>query len=264
MVLVVKCLICSKELAYTQSDPSELISHVKSEHPLVNQRTTRKATKKDKIDLRQSLDLNAKSFKELIDREIQTDINWKDFYKMNPQPTSSKQSSSTNRSSASESVTVSKISSPRGSDSRRKSNESTPLKPQSQRRESVELKVGKNAKVLYSRGSNDSNRNFEKHVKFYKTSIETWRPVGDQKINCPRCKSIKRPIVRTHKERKTESSFMSTLFMTCWPCCFSPCMFPEPSHENLHCPVCDFHLGIYDHNLKTVVSNPRLSRDLFH
>lgn len=32
MVLVVKCLICNKELTYTQGDPSILVTHFKFEH----------------------------------------------------------------------------------------------------------------------------------------------------------------------------------------------------------------------------------------
>lgn len=33
MVLVVKCLICNKELTYTKGNPCELITHMKIEHP---------------------------------------------------------------------------------------------------------------------------------------------------------------------------------------------------------------------------------------
>lgn len=36
MVLVVKCLICKKELTYAKGDPSPLVTHVKFEHPELN------------------------------------------------------------------------------------------------------------------------------------------------------------------------------------------------------------------------------------
>jgi hypothetical protein len=38
MVLVVKCLICNKELTYTKGNPSELITHLKFEHPSLRQK----------------------------------------------------------------------------------------------------------------------------------------------------------------------------------------------------------------------------------
>lgn len=94
--------------------------------------------------------------------------------------------------------------------------------------------------------------------KFYKTSIEKWRPVGDNKISCPRCQSLRRPTVRTQRQHITNSSLVSTFLMSCWPLCFSPCYLPEPKYENLYCPVCNYHLGVFDHQNKTVRSNPNL------
>lgn len=35
MVLVVKCLICQKELTYTKGNPSPLVAHVKFDHPKI-------------------------------------------------------------------------------------------------------------------------------------------------------------------------------------------------------------------------------------
>lgn len=97
--------------------------------------------------------------------------------------------------------------------------------------------------------------------KFYKTSIERWKPVGDEKINCPRCFAFKRPTVRTQRQHVTDSSIVSSFLMTCWPLCFSPCYLPSPKYENLFCPVCNFHLGIFDHQKKIVISNPNLVQD---
>lgn len=97
--------------------------------------------------------------------------------------------------------------------------------------------------------------------KFYKTSIERWKPVGDEKINCPRCFAFKRPTVRTQRQHVTDSSVVSSFFMTCWPLCFSPCYLPTPKYENLFCPVCNYHLGIFDHQKKIVISNPNLVQD---
>lgn len=88
MVLVVKCLICNKELSYSHCDPSELILHVKTEHPLVGQRvrkaeeSRRESKEKTRNDLQHSLKRNSDSLRSLIDKEIQTEIDWKYFRKM--------------------------------------------------------------------------------------------------------------------------------------------------------------------------------------
>jgi BED zinc finger len=88
MVLVVKCLICNKELNYTHSDPSELIQHVKTEHPLVgakerkSEQSRRESKEKAANDLKHSLKRNSDSLRSLIDKEIQTEIDWKYFQKM--------------------------------------------------------------------------------------------------------------------------------------------------------------------------------------
>lgn len=76
MVLVVKCLICGKELNYSQSDPTELIQHVKTEHPL---KKKSKADQQERVknDLSQSLKRNSVSLKHLIDKEIQTEVDQK-------------------------------------------------------------------------------------------------------------------------------------------------------------------------------------------
>jgi hypothetical protein len=48
MVLVVKCLICQKELTYTKGDPSPLVAHVKFEHPNLNKKSTVETKKVDR------------------------------------------------------------------------------------------------------------------------------------------------------------------------------------------------------------------------
>lgn len=282
MVLVVRCLICGKELPYAQSDPSELINHVKTEHPLAGQRTrnsqsdksTRKTIEKD---LRQSLDLNSETFGKLIDKEIQTDIRWNDFFKMSRANSraNSQSSDSKRRSTSDDSVllvqrhslpTKTHSSPAKIVDNKTRFSELTPLKSKPWAESTRINGSGEDVKVLYEKKAKadqppSSNRKPRNSARFYKTSIEKWRPVGDEKIHCPRCRSFKRPIVRTHRERTTESSFLSTIFMTCWPCCLSPCIFPEPTHENLHCPICDYRLGIFDHVLKVVKSNPEITEE---
>jgi hypothetical protein len=116
----------------------------------------------------------------------------------------------------------------------------------------------------YADESNERQKllNGKRHSKkFYKTSIERWRPVADEKINCPRCFAFKRPTVRTQRQNVTDSSVVSSFLMTCWPLCFSPCYLPTPKYENLFCPVCNYHLGIFDHQRKIVISNPNLVQD---
>lgn len=299
MVLVVRCLICGRELPYSQSDPSELIQHVKTAHPLADKRsrTTHDSPKKKvEKDLRQSLDLNSEAFRKLIDKEIQTEVRWNDLFKMSradsPNVTP-RSSDSRRRSSSNDSVLVTQRlslptktnSSPaKITDNKARFSELTPLKSKPPG-ESARIKnLGKDVKVLYEKKPGEdqkqrlsedqqqkaggdqptsSGRKRSNHsARFYKTSIEKWQPVGDEKIHCPRCRSFKRPIVRTHRERTTESSFLSTIFMTCWPCCLSPCLFPEPSHENLHCPVCNYPLGVFDHVLKVVKSNPNIEEEI--
>lgn len=72
MVLVVKCLICQKELTYSQSNPVELIEHMKLDHPL---------TRKSKQSVKQAVDketessfvANSKILKSIIDKSVQTE-----------------------------------------------------------------------------------------------------------------------------------------------------------------------------------------------
>jgi hypothetical protein len=98
---------------------------------------------------------------------------------------------------------------------------------------------------------------------YYKTSIEKWKPVGDKKIHCPRCQAFKRPIVKAHKEHTTDSSVLSAFLAACFPLYCSPCcLIPTPKFEYLHCPICDFHLGIYDHDKNIVFPNPHVEREL--
>lgn len=47
MVLVVKCLICNKELTYSQGDTSLLIAHAKFDHP-----NLRSQSKKEESELK--------------------------------------------------------------------------------------------------------------------------------------------------------------------------------------------------------------------
>lgn len=68
MVLVVKCLICQKELTYSQSNPVELIQHMKFEHPLA-----RKSKQTVGKDIESSLGVNAEKLKELVDKSVQTE-----------------------------------------------------------------------------------------------------------------------------------------------------------------------------------------------
>lgn len=88
MVLVVKCLICNKALSYSHCDPSELIQHVKLEHPLLGQRSKkseekqREARERAANDLKHSLKRNSDSLRSLIDREIQTEVDWSFFEAM--------------------------------------------------------------------------------------------------------------------------------------------------------------------------------------
>lgn len=268
MVLVVKCLICKEELTYTQNDPSELVKHVRENHP--------KAAKKSEVnqplrerseqDLRESLKLNSVRLKKLCDKEAQTEIVASYFVNMS-------QRKSKNSAGSVKSLDLSSTqplspppktaSSPARISLDKGPSERTPLKvptptDQTSPRQSVQLTIGKHARASYvtnqaNQQSSPPNRTNKASRKFYKTSIEKWQPIGDEKIHCPRCQSHKRPIVRTQTDRVTDSSFMNSLLMTCWPLCMSPCLFPEPTLESLHCPICNLRLGVYDHQKKQVV-----------
>jgi LITAF-like zinc ribbon domain len=105
-----------------------------------------------------------------------------------------------------------------------------------------------------------NTKNFElkclkKHERYYKTSIEKWKPVGNEKIYCPRCQSCKRPTVKVSRNHITSSKLSSAFVLSCWPLCFSPCYLPEPSFENLHCKICNYHLGVYDHENEKIIPN---------
>lgn len=81
MVLVVNCLICKKELNYSQGDSSELIHHMKKEHPLLsksgkNSEVNLQGNKREiERDMASSLSRNSKALQKLIDEEVQTEIN---------------------------------------------------------------------------------------------------------------------------------------------------------------------------------------------
>lgn len=298
MVLVVKCLICHKELPYTQTDPSELINHVRTEHPLASHRSrksvkeiqSRKARAQNDL---QNLKRNSASLKSLIDKEIQTEFVWDHFIKMNKQNELKSLSSSSTEAveSSNKHFNATVLNKPPPKPPRKfsparpiddnviRTHDKTPppkpprtfthVIPEEETNHKIQMNIGKHARVQYkskqevepSSLSHQQERKERKHRKFYKTSIEKWKPIGDEKIHCPRCRSHKRPIVRTQTERVTQSSFASTLVMTCWPLCFSQCLFPEPIQENLHCPVCNYHLGVYDHTKNVALPNPEILRE---
>ncbi|XP_037050673.1 uncharacterized protein LOC119084701 [Bradysia coprophila] len=91
-----------------------------------------------------------------------------------------------------------------------------------------------------------SSKNDTKRRRFYKTSVETWKP-GRDKILCPKCDAIVRPIIRRSADRVSHSSVGAALIMTCWPFCFFPFLFPAPVQENLHCSICGYYFGSYDY-----------------
>jgi predicted nucleic acid-binding OB-fold protein len=91
MVSVVKCLICNQQLKYSRSDPSELIDHLRLQHRLESQRSKKsfesleEVKKKASVDLNNSLKRNSDSLRSLIDKEVQTEINWRFFATMEDQ-----------------------------------------------------------------------------------------------------------------------------------------------------------------------------------
>ena len=85
MVLVVKCLICQKELTYTKGNPSPLVAHVKFDHPNLNQKA--KGTEndlKETVDkaVEASLERNSKNIFTLINKSAQTDVGGEKLLKM--------------------------------------------------------------------------------------------------------------------------------------------------------------------------------------
>jgi len=72
MVLVVKCLICQKELTYSQSNPVELIEHMKLDHPFTrkSKQSVKKAADKE---AESSFAANSKVLKSIIDKSVQTE-----------------------------------------------------------------------------------------------------------------------------------------------------------------------------------------------
>lgn len=268
MVLVVKCLICNKELNYTQTVSGDLIHHVRTEHPLVARKSAgspRSSNDRGSNDWRGSFELNSRNLKTVIDKEVQTT---KMDCECDCEPAKLKlqspQQNSRRSSMSQDTVVMNPASRPPKTiaaqfklDQLGAINETTPLKSKapaiastSKQHKVMNTEIKKNL----PQSSKDDPR---KRAKLYKTSVEKWRPVGNEKVFCPRCESYKRPIVRTHTERVTESSIVSSFFMACWPICFSPCLFPEPTHENIHCNVCNYHLGIYDHKRKVTIPNLR-------
>jgi hypothetical protein len=93
-----------------------------------------------------------------------------------------------------------------------------------------------------------------KKVKYYKTSIEKWRP-GGAKIICANCGAKGRPVVKSRTSRQTSSALGASLILTCWPFCLAPCLFSAPKEECLHCATCNFYLGTYDHQRAVIKPN---------
>lgn len=88
MLSVVKCQICNDELVYSRKDPSELIEHIRRKHPLLSQRSRKsseslkESKERASVDLKNSLKKNSDSLRSLIDREIQTEVDWSFFVAM--------------------------------------------------------------------------------------------------------------------------------------------------------------------------------------
>lgn len=55
-----------------------------------------------------------------------------------------------------------------------------------------------------------------------------------------------------HILKVSHSSVGAALIMTCWPFCFFPFLFPAPVQENLHCSICGYYFGSYDHQKQTM------------
>lgn len=96
--------------------------------------------------------------------------------------------------------------------------------------------------------------------RLYKTSIEKWRP-GVGVIFCPKCCKKNTPLVKSHTEKISTSTFGAACILTCWPFCFFPCLFPSPTKEYLHCPICDNFLGVYDKDKSCVRPNKQFVDD---
>lgn len=129
------------------------------------------------------------------------------------------------------------------------------------RDEKIPLKIKQTqSNFLMDKNGQSSKVVAKSHRKCYRTTIEKWKPIGNDKILCPRCKALKRPIVRTFTQQTTQSPLKTALLLTCWPLCAAPCIVPEPTHENLHCRVCNYEFGIYDHNLQKLTP-PKFGSD---
>lgn len=88
----------------------------------------------------------------------------------------------------------------------------------------------------------------------YKTTVENWRP-GGMSIKCPACQSCRIPVVRSHQQHETRSSFCASLLLCCWTFFCLPCCFPQPKREYLHCSTCNAFLAMYDYEENCVEPN---------
>ncbi|XP_070498457.1 probable DNA-directed RNA polymerase I subunit RPA43, partial [Chironomus tepperi] len=230
MVLVVKCLICQKELTYSQSNPVDLIEHMKIEHPF-----KRKSKQTVNKETESSFDVNEEGLKKVIDKSVQTDQlemasgSQHEYlsHLYNQNSTRLSNGSGSYESFADETKdNLKKSSQDRKEIPHEKPNTSRKDRPK-MIPESSRTRLNEHEEV-----SNERQKLLKKDKrnpkKFYKTSIERWRPIGDEKINCPRCSAYKRPTVKTQRQHVTDSSIVSSFLMTCWPLCFSPCYLPTP------------------------------------
>ncbi|CRL00936.1 CLUMA_CG014701, isoform A [Clunio marinus] len=255
MVLVLRCLICHKELEYTKLDPSELAIHMKNEHSIIRDSDNLQ----DNLYMNRSTEKLYESFNKnfrnmngqtIIHKNIKTENNRK-YFRESPENSleienqtskATRESNQNDELKAIKNVDDDKLN--------LLSHVQSNMKPE---RKKVTEKP--TAKSQYNPISN--KKRSKKHSKLYETSVVKWQSFGDEKFHCPRCLSYKRPVVVTDTEKSTQSSFVATLWMTCWPLCLSTSLLQEPMYENLHCSLCNYQFGIYDHKRKIVTSSNR-------
>ncbi|KAL1395713.1 hypothetical protein pipiens_000002, partial [Culex pipiens pipiens] len=74
-------------------------------------------------------------------------------------------------------------------------------------------------------------------------------------IKCPACQTCRIPVVRSHQQHETRSSFCASLLLCCWTFFCLPCCFPQPKREYLHCSTCNAFLAMYDYEENCVEPN---------
>ncbi|XP_055543755.1 uncharacterized protein LOC129729269 [Wyeomyia smithii] len=250
----VKCVICEAVLDYHREDTSNLIQHLRDYH---RNNGFKREAKQEPVE-EDSAEIKQESAEILLEMEslpVMMELGTADDH---PNHHSCTVRDVIEKAVGSQEVSV--VDKAVGSSSSlSSSDEREPLLSSS--RENLGKKVitippgnGRRKKILYKRVYRPRNALRTHWKALYRTTLNNWRP-GGLKITCPVCGKNRYPVIQSHHEHNSKSSWLVSILACCWPFCCLPCCFPKPKREFLHCSVCDAYLAMYDYDRDCIQPN---------